>query len=126
MKSFITAIIIAALLIAGSELHMMRLERASYELSELNSDVFEHIMNEEYDEALEAVSKLSVRMKEAEMFFGAMGDHEETDNININIAELRSYTEDERRSEAAARCRVLSYLFGHLPENSRLKIENVF
>ena len=74
MKSFITAIIIAALLIAGSELHMMRLERASYELSELNSDVFEHIMNEEYDEALEAVSKLSVRMKEAEMFFGAMGD----------------------------------------------------
>ncbi len=125
MRSFVTAIIIAALLIAGSEMHMVRLEKASYELSELNREIYGSILDERYDDALEAVDKLSERMHETEMFFGAMGNHEETDNININIAELKSYTEEGRRSEAAARCRVLFYLFGHLPENSRLKIENI-
>ena len=126
MKSLITALIIAALLGIGSEVHMRRLENASSELSALNADVLEALDNEEYDEAIEAIDALSERMDKAELFFGAMGDHEEVDKININIAELRGYTEEKKRSDAAARCRVLSYLFGHLPENSRLKIQNIF
>ena len=126
MKSRISALSIAGLLIIGSEVHMHRLETASSELSALNEEIFELILAEDYDRALLAVDSLSRRMNETEMFFGSMGDHAETDNINIAIAELRSYTEEHKRPEAAARCRVLVYLFGHLPENSRLKIENIF
>lgn len=126
MKSLITALVIAALLGIGSEIYMYRLENASWELSAINSEVFEAINDEDYEKAMEAIDRLSERMEDAEMFFGAMGNHEETDSININIAELRGYTEKRCKSDAAAKCRVLSYLFDHLPQNSHLRLENIF
>lgn len=125
MRSLVTALIIAALLILGSEIYMVRLENTSEELSEINTEVFEAINNDDYETALGHIDELSEKMDSAEMFFGAMGNHEETDKINMSIAELRGYAEEERRADAAAKCRVLRFLFGHLPENSRLKIENI-
>lgn len=125
MRSLIIALIIAALLVLSSEIYMVRLENTSKELSEINVKVFDALNDEDYETALGYIDELSEKMDSTEMFFGAMGNHEETDKINMNIAELRGYAEEERGVDAAAKCRVLRFLFGHLPENSRLKIENI-
>ncbi len=126
MRSLITALVIAALLGAASEIYMYRLEKASWELTAINGEISEAVSEEDYGAAKEAIDRLNARMDDAEMFFGAMGDHEEMDMINMNIAELRGYIDAERGGDAASKCLVLSYLFGHLPENSRLKLQNIF
>ena len=65
-------------------------------------------------------------IKSLEVFFASTGNHQEIDNIEMSLAELKRYIEGHQKYDALAKSQVLDFLFHHLPKNSRLKTENIF
>lgn len=125
MKSFISAMIIAILLIWGSGYYMSELESISKELCEVNTKARISLEAEDYEAAEKNIDEIYSSLERYHMFFAAMGNHTELDNIKTNLAELKVYAESGEKYDALSKCMVLSYLFEHLPGNSRLKIENI-
>lgn len=126
MKSFITALVLAAVLAAASVFHIMHLERISSELLRLNSEITAALEAEDYDRARRAIDTMSERLERSEPFFAVMGNHEEIDNIEMTLSELRSYAEGGHKYDAVAKTYTLEFLFEHLPKNSRLRLENIW
>ncbi len=126
MKSFITALVLAAVLAAASIFHIMRLESISAALLEMNSQITASLEAEDYESACRIIDDMTRKLEGFEPFFAAMGNHEEIDNIEMTLAELRSYAEGGFKYDAEAKSYTLDFLFEHLPKNSRLRFENIW
>lgn len=125
MKSFITALVIAICLICGSIFHLMRFEDESRMLAQINSEAATLITSGDFKGAEKKIEEMERRLKSFEPFSMAMSNHEETDKIHTGLAELRIYTRSGNTADALAKSALLDYLFEHLPDNSRLKYENI-
>ena len=125
MKSFITSLVIAAILITGGIIYTTQLSKKSNNLMQIIDDIEICINNDDFKTAAEHIEKLSNEISDFEPFFLATGDHAETDNIEINLSELKSLTEGELKSQALAKVYVIKFLFKHLPQNTFLSFENI-
>jgi hypothetical protein len=125
VKSFITSLVIAAILITGGIIYTTQLSKKSNNLMQIIDDIEICINNDDFKTATEHIEKLSNEISDFEPFFLATGDHAEIDNIEINISELMSLTEGELKSQALAKVYVIKFLFKHLPQNTFLSFENI-
>lgn len=126
MRSFITALVLGAVLVAAGFAHSIKLEKTADELKEINGRISSQIESENYNDASKTLSELMDRVNEFEPFFATFGDHDEMDSIEINMSELSGFLEGEQKYDALSRSYALSFLFDHLPKNIRIKIENIF
>lgn len=126
MRSFIVAISIALALILGSILYSNNLVRESEHLSHLNDNIITSLEAENYERAKLQLAELQEQVEKFKVFFFATDNHSEIDNIKLNLAELEKFIEKEVQSDALAKANVLSFLFSHLPENTELKLGNIF
>ncbi len=55
----------------------------------------------------------------------ATGNHEDFDKIEMNISEVEGYINGGEQTDAVSHCRVLGFLFEHLPKNYKFKLENI-
>ncbi len=125
MKSFITSLVIAAILITGGIIYTKQLSKKSDNLLQIIDDIEICINNDDFKTAAEHIEKLSNEISDFEPFFLATGDHAEIDNIEINLSELKSLTEGELKSQALGKVYVIKFLFEHLPQNTFLSFENI-
>lgn len=125
MKSFIISLCLAAALIGASCFYSIRLESISDELKSVSSSIADKINTDDFAAARSSADELSGMLDGYGTFLAALGNHEEVDKIESALAELKSYCEGKNKYDAAAKNNVLTFLFEHLPRNSRLKIENI-
>lgn len=125
MKSFITALIIAAALVTGSVVYTNRLEHTAEHLAGINNSVANALYNDDYKEAEEMIKKLQTELDKVEPFMSAFGNHEDTKMIDLNLAELDVYTKSRLKNDAGARTRVIGVLLEHLPQNTHINIGNI-
>lgn len=125
MKSVIISIAIAALIVAGSLFYTKNLDKVSEELRGINGKISEYIEGGDYFAADAEIDRLVSRFNSRRAVLDMIGDHEETDKIEINLYELTEYSRGQKQTDALSRCRVLDFLFEHLPQNYRLKFENI-
>lgn len=125
MKSVVISVIIAAIVIAGSIVYTSNLERVSKELSEINGRISECLEEEDYSGADAEIEHLKAYLNSRRAVLDATGNHEEIDKIEMNLYELSEYSKGEKKTDALSRCRVLDFLFEHLPLNYKLKPENI-
>lgn len=125
MKSVVVSVIIAVIVVAGSLFYTRSLERVSGELIEINKQISERIEAEDYSGANSEIERLTEYLDSRRAVLDAIGDHEEMDNIEMNLSELEEYAKGEKKTDALSRCRVLNFLFEHLPLNYKLKLENI-
>lgn len=125
MKGVIISAVIAALIVWGSIAYTNHIECVSNELGEMNGSIINALTEENYNEASERVEKLNSYLDSHRAILAATGNHEEIDKIEMNISELTEYIEGEAKTDALSNCRVLDFLFEHLPKNYELKWENV-
>lgn len=125
MKSFLTALSLALIIIAGSCFSLAHLEKVSDNLVEVNKKITAALENDDYTAADESIAVLYDYIEQYEPFFAAIGNHAEIDNIEMNLAELKAYSAGRLKYDALAKSQSLDFLFGHLPKNSRIKIENI-
>lgn len=125
MKSVVVSVIIAVIVVAGSLFYTRSLEKVSGELIEINKQISERIEAEDYSGANSEIERLSSYLDSRRAVLDAIGDHEEMDNIEMNLSELEEFAKGEKKTDALSRCRVLDFLFEHLPLNYKLKLENI-
>lgn len=125
MKSLVTALVIAAVLFSGSIFYLDQLSDKSDELARITADIAHDIESENFEDADRKIAVLTSTVDDFEDFFLATGNHSEIDNIETALAELRAFSHGRSRTDALSQTNVLTFLFTHLPENSRLKIGNI-
>ena len=125
MKSFITSLVIAAFIVAGSIAYGMHIDNVSSELVSINTRLIDTLEADDFEEAEEIVDEVKTYFDKKRAMLGATDNHEVLDKIEINIQELLSYVEGRQKADALSHCRVLGYLYEHLPKNYKLKFENI-
>ena len=125
MKGVIVSLCIAAAIVAGSAAYTSHTKKVSRELSEINAVVMESLENGDYDSAAEEIEKLGGYLEKKRAILSATGNHEELDKIEMNISEMSGYADGQQQTDAIAHCRVLDFLFEHLPKNYELKLGNI-
>lgn len=125
MKGVIVSAVIAVLLVFGSVAYTRHMENVSEELGTLNNYVIDALEREDYDTAREGVGRLNSYLDSHRTVLAATGNHEEFDKIEMNLSELSGYIGGGEQTDALSSCRVLSFLFSHLPHNYELKLENI-
>jgi phosphoenolpyruvate carboxylase len=126
IKSFIFAIGLSITLLVIGIFYNIKLEEVSSRLCETVNNITASLHNEDFISASKNTKKLENEIKKLEVFFASTGNHQEIDNIEMSLAELKRYIEGEQKYDALAKSQVLDFLFHHLPKNSRLRIENIF
>lgn len=125
MKGVIISLCLAVAVVAGSIAYTKHMDTVSKELGEINNEVMTLLENDDFDGALGAIEKLTSYLDKKRTILAATGNHEEFDKIEMNISEMTGYTEGGHKTDALSNCKVLSFLFEHLPKNYEMKLENI-
>lgn len=125
MKGVIISVCIAAVIVAGSIAYTNHMESVSQELAEINERIMEYLEDMDYDEAHGETERLMEYLDKNRTILAATGNHEELDKIEMNISEMSGYINGKQQTDAISRCKVLDFLFEHLPKNYQMKLENI-
>ena len=79
----------------------------------------------DYESAGDEIENLVQYLDENRTVLAATGNHEDFDKIEMNISEVEGYINGEEQTDAVSHCRVLGFLFEHLPKNYKFKLENI-
>lgn len=125
MKSFITSLIIAIIIISSSFFFTHSIEKTSKKLLKDNREIIELIENNDYENAYSLTKDMQEYVNKKKISLAVIMDHGDLDKIESSIAELESYIDHEIKSDALAKCNTLDVIIRHMPKNYKLKIENV-
>lgn len=125
MKSVVISLVIAVIIVGGSLLYTNHLEKVSEDFSAINENISRLLETEEYSSASSQIEHLISYLDRKRPMLAATGNHEELDKIEMNLSELAEYAKGEKQTDALSSCRVLGFLFEHLPKNYKLKLENI-
>ena len=79
-----------------------------------------------YESAGDEIEKLVTEfLTKNRTVLAATGNHEDFDKIEMNISEVEGYINGGEQTDAVSHCRVLGFLFEHLPKNYKFKLENI-
>ena len=125
MRSVIAAVVLMCAVVCGGAWYTSKLIDVSGELSEMNAAIQSSLEDNAIHNAQKDIERMKEYLDKKEQVLSAMGDHEEIDKIRMSMAELERYAEGGNTTDAIAKSEVLEFLFEHMPENYRLKIENI-
>ena len=125
MKGVIISLCIAIVLVVGSIAYTNHIDSVSEEFAQMNQRVIEALEAEDYETAKTETEKMEKYLDKKSTVLAATGNHEELDNIEMNLSELSGYVDGGKQTDALAHCNVLGFLFEHLPKNYKLKLENI-
>lgn len=125
MRSVVISILIAAAIVAGSIAYTNHLENLSEEFLQINKKITEYVDAEDYFNADSEIERLSVYLDKKRVVLDATGNHDEIDEIKMNLSELAEYSKGQKKTDALSKCHTLDILFEHLPMDYELKLENI-
>lgn len=125
MKGVVISMCIAVVMVVSSIAYSSHMKKVSEELVGINDNIMVCLMKEDYEGAKDELGSLIEYIERNRTMLAAIGDHEEFDKIEMNIAEMAGYINGQEKTDAMSRCRVMDFLFEHLPKNYEMKLENV-
>ncbi len=125
MRSFLIALGIGVLLIAGSTFCLWRTTEVSEELAAQNQRAVSLLEGGCSAEAGEELESLVELVNERRGTLEAMGEHDSIDKIETYAAEAKQYAFMGQIADALAKCRSLDILIEHMPKNYQLRWENI-
>lgn len=125
MKGVIISLCIAAAIVTGSLIYTKHIDNVSERLSQMNITVRESLDREDFVSASAATKNIEDYLERQRTLLAATANHEELEQIEINIAEMRGYIGGEMKADAISRSNTLGFLFEHMPKNYKMHLENI-
>ncbi|MCD8391195.1 MAG: DUF4363 family protein [Firmicutes bacterium] len=125
MKSVIVSACIAVLIVASSIACELHINTVSQKLLSINERVTQAVEDENYESAVYILNEISDYVNKKEDILSVTDNHEVVHNIEVNTWELYEFIEGGQKTDALSKCRVLSFLFEQLPENYKIKWNNI-
>ena len=122
MKTFISAVIIGILLVAGSTISDMCIKGFSEEMTEVNRSI---MLNDSPKDAGRSVAQMEKLLEERRIILAGIINHVSIDEIENCITEIKGYMNTGEEAEARARSYKLDLLLERLPEEYGVSVQNI-
>jgi len=126
MKSVVLSLAMSIVMIIGILYSHKYLNNVSQELGNLNDEIEQYITDSDWDKAYESAMEYTEKWKEYSKVIKIFLDHQEMDNIEIELWKLPQYIKEETKDEALASIHILKFLVDHISELEQVTIENIF
>jgi hypothetical protein len=102
------------------------LNRITLNLQKLNDKLEDYITDNNWDKAykssLDFTEKWEKHSKTIKLFI----NHQEIDNIEMELWKLPQYVKEESKDEALASVHVLKFLLNHISNLEKVNLQNIF
>lgn len=125
MKSFFVAVAIFALLLISGFAFNYCLDSTSQKLLGSFEQISAQVENGDFEGANSLAKELSEYIDNKKPLMSSILDHGNIDEIEKEISGLLGYTENKDKANSEVCLKKLEHMFNHLPENYRLRLENI-
>lgn len=126
MKSVITAIIITAVIIGGGFYSSYRIDRLTEELTAENGAMLDAIKKEDYSMAYDRLKAVDDKLEDNRILLGSLFDHAVLEKIEMYVTQIKIYIGEEEKISSLCVGNTLDKLFRDMPNDYRLRPENIF
>lgn len=126
MKNIIVSLTISVIMIIAISYSIKYLNKVSQDLSKLNDNIEEYIINDNWEMAYKTSMEFTDKWKEHSKNIKLFSNHQEIDNIEIELWKLPQYIKEMTKDEALASVHVLKFLLNHIAELEEIKMQNIF
>ena len=126
MKNVVISLIISVIMVVAMSFSIKYLNKVSQNLGRLNDDIELQLTDDNWDRAYETSIELTDKWKGYSKKIKLFSNHQEIDNIEIELWKLPQYIKEKTKDEALASVHVLKFLLDHIAELEKIKIQNIF
>lgn len=126
MKNIVISLIISVTMIITMSSSIKYLNKVSQELGSHNDEIEKHIMDGNWDQAYKTTIELTNKWKDYSKKIKLFSNHQEIDNIEMELRKLPQYIKEETKDESLASAYVLKFLLYHIADLEKIKLENIF
>jgi len=126
MKNIVISLILSVTMIIAMSSSIKYLNKVSQELGSLNDEIEKHIMDGNWDQAYKTTIELTNKWKDYSKKIKLFSNHQEIDNIEMELRKLPQYIKEETKDESLASAYVLKFLLYHIADLEKIKLENIF
>ena len=94
-------------------------------LHSLFIEIEKNIMDEKWDDAISIMETAQGEWEKYKEVWPTLIDHFEIDNVNTNMAKLKSYILNKDKIELLSNLAALKILIKHIPEKESFLIQNI-
>lgn len=126
MKSMWIVAFFILIIIIGSYYTMNTLNSESQKLSVLLDKIEQEVNSKNWEKADSNCQSFNNQWSSISKMWCMLIDHYEIDNVNISLAELKSFIETHDDKEALSRLSVLKLMIHHIPDRESFQFKNIF
>lgn len=126
MKNVVISLIISVTMIITMSFSIKYLNKVSHDLGRLNDEIEQNITDGNWDKAYTTTIEFTEKWKDYSKKIKVFLNHQEIDNIEMELSKLPQYIKEKTRDESLASSYVLKFLLDHIAELEKIKIQNIF
>lgn len=126
MKNVVISILISVIMVIAMSFSIKYLNKASHDLGRINNEIEQNLTDDNWDEAYKTSIELTDRWKVYSKTIKLFIDHQEIDNIELELWKLPQYIKEKTKDESLASIHALKFLLNHIAELEKIKLQNIF
>lgn len=126
MKNVVISLLISIIMLIAISFSIKYLNKASQNLGRLNDEIEKYIIDDNWDKAYKTTMEFTDKWKDYSKKIKLFSNHQEIDNIEMELSKLPQYIKEETKDESLASSYVLKFLLDHIAELEKIKIQNIF
>jgi hypothetical protein len=112
-------------MIAAMVFSINYLNKITSNMQILNNKIEQYISKEEWDEAYKSSLEYTKIWEKHSMIIKAYVNHQEIDNVEMELWKLPQYIKEESKDEALASIHVLKFLLSHISNLEKITLQNI-
>lgn len=125
MKNIVISLIIFIIMVINIAFALNYLNKVSDDLGRLNDEIEQYITDNNWDKAYTSSIEYTEKWKDYSKKLKLFVDHQEMDQIEIELWKLPQYIKEKAKEESLASVHVLKFLVDHISELEKVNIQNI-
>lgn len=125
MKNIIISFLVFIIMIAAMIFSINYLHKITSNMQALNDKIEQHISKGEWDKAYKASLEYTNIWEKHSKVIKAYVNHQEIDNVEMELWKLPQYIKEETKDEALASIHVLKFLISHISNLEKINLQNI-
>jgi predicted negative regulator of RcsB-dependent stress response len=126
MKNNIIVFIIIVCILGLATFLNFSIHATSHDMSQSLNIIEKSLDNQDWTESNSGLQDFSKKWSKTKSLWSLYLYHEEIDNIDLSFARLSGYIKTKSTANSVAELAALKLLIDHIPEISKVQIENIF
>lgn len=126
MKNILISFTVFVFMLAAIIFSIAYLNKITKNIQTINDNLETYITNEDWDNAYKASLEYTSVWEKHTKIIKAFVNHQEIDNVEIELWKLPQYVKEHSKDEALASVHVLKFLISHISNMEKINLQNIF